>query len=262
MIFGYYGTTSYGSFNNVHYTNFLTATEAIPPQSEHHTRWAIGVAGNFLLSIFAGEKYLVVEDAAPFLAAPQYELLGRYGKDHLLRNNLALPLGVLFANYIPEDVFRGLPRDAKEEVLTAVAILPSKAEGERLGLTEITIPDLQRERDRTPFPDIIAARRRNALTLTSFAQTRIEGTVNAEAKSVLIVQTPFDRGWRAWQDGKPAAVTKVDVGLLGIAVDVGPHQITLRYRNPRLTLALVITSLAALIGILAAWRWPRLTTPA
>ncbi len=32
MVFGYYGTSSYSSFNNINYTNFLTAVDAIPPK--------------------------------------------------------------------------------------------------------------------------------------------------------------------------------------------------------------------------------------
>ncbi len=42
MVFGYYGTSSYRSFNNVNFTNFLTAVNAIPPNVSgrcHLERW-------------------------------------------------------------------------------------------------------------------------------------------------------------------------------------------------------------------------------
>ena len=66
MVLRYYGTSSYTSFNNLNYTSFLTTVEAMPSHSEMDTRWAIGVAGNFVLSLFAGEKYALVEVRSRF----------------------------------------------------------------------------------------------------------------------------------------------------------------------------------------------------
>ena len=63
MVFSYYGTPSYGSFNNINYINFLVAVDQIPPNSERETRWSVGLLDNFLLSLFAGEKYALVDDS-------------------------------------------------------------------------------------------------------------------------------------------------------------------------------------------------------
>ena len=117
MVFGYYGTSSYSSFNNLNYTNFLTAVDAMPPNSEADTRWSVGLLGNPIASMFACEKYALVADPARFQTAVQYEFVKRYGKDHLFRNKLFLPLGLTFDRYLPEDEFRRLPGDQRQEVL-------------------------------------------------------------------------------------------------------------------------------------------------
>jgi hypothetical protein len=56
--------------------------------------------------------------------------------------------------------------------------------------------------------EVVAARRKTAFDLTSFSQTRLEGKVTLDQRSVLVLQTPFDRGWHAFQDGKAVPVTK------------------------------------------------------
>jgi len=258
MVFGYYGTPYYSSFNNINYINFLIAVEAIPPNSEIDTRYALGLLNDSVLSLFAGEKYVLTNAPIPWQRALQYEFVKRYEKDHLFRNARFLPLGLTFDRYIPQDVFLKLPTGEKPEVLLRTLVLSNKGDGEKLGLSEANLSDLEQDIRMSSLEDVVAARRKTALNLTSFRQTQIEGNVALQQKAILVVQTPFDRGWKAWQDGKPAPVLKVDVGLLGVGLDSGEHKVELRYRTPFLDLGLAISLGSLLILALAAWRWPRI----
>ena len=97
-----------------------------------------------------------------------------------------------------------------------------------------------------------------ALELTAFSQTRFEGHVFLGQRSILVLQTPFDRGWCAFQDGQSVPILKADVGLLGVGLDAGDHKVELHYRNPLLVPALGITLASFLILVAGIWRWPRL----
>jgi uncharacterized membrane protein YfhO len=262
MIFGYYGTSSYSSFNNLNYTNFLTAMDAMAPNSETDTRWAVGLVGSPIASMFAGEKYALVHEPARFQAAVQYEFVKRYGNDHLFRNTLFLPLGLTFDQFLLEETFLQLPSDQRQEVVLAVVMLADKEIAAKHGISQVTISELEQQMRETSLPAAIAKRRESALNLTSFRQTRIEGTVRLDRKSVLVLQTPFDRGWRALQDGRPAPVLKADVGLLGVALDPGEHKVELSYSTPLLGLGLLITLASGLILAAMWWRWPRIRLPA
>jgi uncharacterized membrane protein YfhO len=258
MVFGYYGTSSYSSFNNLNYINFLTAVNAIPPNSEADTRWSVGLLNNSILSLFAGEKYVLAEDPRPFQRALQYEFVKRYEKDSLFRNARFLPLGLAFDRYLTHDVFLKLsPRDKPAALLHAV-VLPNKSEADQLGLVEANVLDIEEAARSFSFADIVVERRKSALELASFSQTKIEGKVRLDKKSILVLQTPFDSGWRALQDGQAASVLKVDVGLLGVALEPGEHKVELRYRTPFLTAACVVSLVSLLILGLGVWRWPRL----
>jgi uncharacterized membrane protein YfhO len=258
MVFGYYGTSYYSSFNNLNYINFLVATEAITPTTEVDTRYSIGLLDDPMLALFAGEKYALVEDPLLLQRTPQYEFVRQYGRDYLFRNAFLLPLGLSFDRYISEETFRRIVKRQKPDVLLSALVVSNEVEAEKLGLKPIDVSELARAIEASSLQGIVDVRRQSGLAITSFQETQIEGNITTGQKSVLVVQTPFDRGWHAWQDGKPAPVLKVDAGLLSVGLESGPHKIELRYQTPFRNLALAITASSVLILIVTAWRWPRL----
>jgi len=260
MLLDYHGTSSYSSFNDSNYLRFLTAVEALQSNFETDTRWAVGLAGNFIPSIFGAEKYALVEDPEPFQRVAQYELVRPYGNGHLFRNRLYLPLGLTFTKYLPEDQFLQLTRDAKEQYLLATVILESNEQAKAAGLKRVTVAEMERELAVSWYPTLVQQRRASALRLASFTQNRLEGSVRLDQDGVLVLQTPFNSGWRAFQDGQPKPVLRADVGLLGVALNAGEHKVELRYRNPWLIPGVVTTLFSLLFLALGLWRWPHLAT--
>ena len=260
MVFGYYGTSAYNSFNNVNYTNFLVAVGAMPPGAEHNTRWAIGLLNDPVLSTFACEKYALVDDPVLYQTILQYEFVKRYGINYLFRNQLFLPLGLTFNRAITEEAFRQLPAKTKSEALLRMVVVANENEANKYGLSLLGPGEVAQEMERSSS-EAVSLRRDTALNLTAFRQNRIAGTVRLDQKSLLVLQTPFDRGWRAFQDGRPAPTLKADIGLLGVAVDAGEHNLELRYRTPFLLTFLTLSLVSLAILALSARRWPRLRLP-
>src|SRR5438105_6525030 len=262
MVFGYHGTSSYSSFNSLNYIKFLMAVGAISDfDLATDTRWSYGLLGHPLLSTFACEKYALVENPVPFQTAEQYEFVKRYGKKYLFRNQLFLPLGLSFDHYIVEDVFRHLPDWAKPIALLHAVVLSDKSTADKHGLSQLSDGEIKRQVIETSFPSIIAERRSTALNIRSFRQTRIDGTIQLNQRSMLVLQTPFDRGWQAFQDGRSAPVLNVDVGLLGAVFDRGEHTVELRYRPPFLFAGAAASFVSLLIFAASLWRWPRIRLP-
>jgi uncharacterized membrane protein YfhO len=262
MVFDYYGTSSYSSFNSVNYTNFLTAAGVMPANSETDTRWSVGLTDSALLSAFACEKYLLVNDPAKFQMDPHYEAMQRYGKNFLFRNQLYMPFGLVFSRYLDEETFLRFPVAGKQESLVRAVVLSDQNGAAKEGLSQLSSSELEEDISTTPLPDAVAARRKTAFELDSFRQTHIAGRVRLEEKGILVFQTPFDWGWKAWQNGQATPVLKVDAGLLGVGLDAGQHTIELHYRNPVLIPAVAITLVSLLILAAGLWRWPRLEASA
>jgi hypothetical protein len=262
MIFGYYGTSCYSSFNNLNYIKFLMAVGAISDfDLLTDTRWSYGLLGHPLLSTFACEKYVIADNPVPFETAGHFEFVRRYSNKYLFRNQLFLPFGLSFTHYISEDVFRQLPDWAKPIALLHAAVFSDKRTANEKGLSQLTDGEIKGQVIETSFPSIVMERRSTALNIRSFRQTRIDGTIKLNQRSMLVLQTPFDPGWHAFQDGQSVPVLDVDAGLLGVALDEGEHTVELRYRPPFLYAGAAVSFVSLLIFATTLWRWPRIRLP-
>jgi len=262
MIFGYYGTSSYSSFNNLNYIKFLIAVGAMSESDlATDTRWSYGLMEYPLLSTFACEKYVLTNNPIPFETADYYEFDKRYGNKYLFRNQLFLPFGLSFGYYITEDMFLQLPKWAKPSALLHAIVLSERDAAAELGPSRLTTDDIKYQVIETSLPDIAAKRRSTALNIRSFRQTRIDGTIRLNQRSVLVLQTPFDPGWHAFQDGRVARVLKADFGLLGVVLNTGEHTLELRYRPPFLYAGAAVSFVSLLIFAATLGRWPRIRLP-
>jgi uncharacterized membrane protein YfhO len=262
MVFGFYGTSSYGSFNNLNYIRFLKAADAVSLEDEATlTRWALGLIEQPLLSIFACEKYLLTPDTAAFEMPELYEFVKSYGNIYLFRNRLFVPFGITFDDYLPEDAFLRLASEEKHVALLHTVVLSEKKGARKEELSRLATDGLKQRMRETPISETIALREATALKMSFFGQTQIEGVTNLKKKGILVLQTPFDQGWRAFQDGRAVPVLEVDIGLLGVAVDSGEHSLQLRYVPPFLASGALISVASLMIIGLSRRRWPRIDLP-
>lgn len=262
LVFGYYSTPSYSSFNSLNYIKFLIAVDAISREDDlpKKSTWSTGLHGHPLLSIFACEKYALTKEPVPFQTADQYELVRRYDDIYLFRNRQFLPLGLVFDRYLREDVFLQLPGWAKPQALLHAVVLSDSAANDAK-LPQLTLDELKGQLRETTISESIVKSRENALDLRSHSQTRLDGTLRLDHKGVLVFQTPFDRGWHALVDGRKSVPIKVDAGLLGVVVEKGQHDVALHYRPPFLYTGAFLSIISCVIFAFALWRFPRIALP-
>ena len=67
------------------------------------------------------------------------------------------------------------------------------------------------------------------LTLTSFEDTNLSGTVNASQNGMLYLSIPYEAGWSVWVDGQKSELFPVMGAMSGVKLASGTHQISLRY---------------------------------
>ena len=259
MVFGYYSTESYSTYNHINYIKFLMAVGVISgADAPIEAQWSTGLLWQPLLSTFACEKYALTTNPVPFELAERYELLKRYEDIYLFRNKAFLPFGLTFDRYIPEEVFLQMPNWAKQEALLYTVAIAGNDLVDKRNLSEFSLDELkQRIRD-TALPDVLAQRRATALKIRSFSETQIDGSVRLDSDGVLVLQMPFDAGWHALSDGQIAPVLKVDAGLLGVALKSGEHVVKLIYQPPFLFAGAVVTLMSLVILSWRVWRAPRI----
>ena len=79
---------------------------------------------------------------------------------------------------------------------------------------------------------------------------RMEITVHARSRGLLVLSEVYYPGWRATVNGRSAPIHKVNGLLRGIVVSAGESRVAMRYA-PRSVLAGAVLSLSALLATLA-----------
>lgn len=119
-----------------------------------------------------------------------------------------------------------------------------------IGLKEdlLTIRDLNLYRlNLDNFTNVMNEMKKNQMEITSFSQTNITGTIEADDESeVLMFTIPFSKGWRVKMDGKEVPTFEVLDSLLAVNVPPGKHAVQLIYRTPYLILGITISILSFL----------------
>ena len=250
---GYFGTSSYHSFNQLNYINFLAELGVIDSRDENQTRWAPGLRGRPLLQTFASVRYLLFRGdytKEPFLTST-YTLLGIMGDLSILKNRNFIPVGFGLGQYIRASVHRVLDPTQRDAALFHAFVIPDSAARD--------YPQFSEWRP-SPAPapygiDAYSADARrcaeNAMTGATVSQNRVAGKFGTAKPQMLVFSFPFDAGWEGTVDGKSVPLRKIDYGLTGLEVGAGEHTIVLQYRPPMRTTGLLVSLLgvAALAGV-------------
>lgn len=105
---GYYGTTSYSSFNQLNYVRFLEETGLIQKGDETATRWIAGFRGYPLLQTFGNVKYHLSKSQKPEFLKFGFDSLSRKNGVTILKNRFYLPFGYTYDKYIYAKDFKNL----------------------------------------------------------------------------------------------------------------------------------------------------------
>ena len=94
------------------------------------------------------------------------------------------------------------------------------------------------------------------LEVTSYTDTSLSGHIEAKEDGLLFLSIPYSEGWTAEVDGREVEITPVQDALMGIKLEKGSHDITLKY-SPRavkegVLISIVSIFLIALIALVPA----------
>lgn len=73
---------------------------------------------------------------------------------------------------------------------------------------------------------------RSPMTVTSFSDTKITGTVDVKKAGTLMTTIPLEEGWSVTVDGVPADCGAVQSAFLSVDLPEGRHELLFRYKTP------------------------------
>ena len=91
----------------------------------------------------------------------------------------------------------------------------------------------------------------STLELTSFENTRMEGTIRCDREGVLYTSIPQDGNWLAIVDDEPAQTVTVGNAMVGLLMTEGEHSVSFIYRNKYFSLGwkISLACLAVFVGL-------------
>lgn len=95
----------------------------------------------------------------------------------------------------------------------------------------------------------MAALNENGLQVTSFSDTRIEGTLHSSTIGTVFTSIPYDAGWTVKVDGKTVETYAVGDAMLGFDVTAGEHTVTLTFLPRGFIVGIVLTVLGILLTV-------------
>ena len=231
-VHGYFGTPSYSSFNKQEYIEFLKAVEIIEKGKEVKTRWAIGLLQRPLLQAVSSVKYNLIkpEDFAKKNSFYKliFEPITQFSDVMVMKNKFALPFGFTYDMYLKRKDFDQLSKTQKDMALFFTCI----TDKDLAGLNEVTLSEIKnllKNFTLKTFSAGVEQKRAGSLNLTDFSQKNFKGEISLEKKKLLFFSIPFDKGWKALDNGHPVPIVQTNIGFSGIMLDKGFHRIELKY---------------------------------
>lgn len=89
-----------------------------------------------------------------------------------------------------------------------------------------------------------------AIALMKFSDTRLTGTMTAQADGLCYFSIPYETGWKAEVDGEKTEIIPVGDAMVAVPVSAGGHTITLTYRPKGFAAGVLFSSGAIVLLIL------------
>ena len=188
-----------------------------------------------------------------------YSLINDQNGYNIYETENYIPMGFSFDSYMTEENYDLLKNGPVSDRVLVKDIILSPEMAEKYGdlMTEDTdtAPGQMSYRD---FTDYCADRAASACREFAFDKNGFHAEAQMEKDNLLLFSVPYDRGFSARIDGKPAQVECADYGLTAIFVPAGRHEITVTYMPaglvPASAVSLVTAAALLVFGVLTRRR--------
>lgn len=99
------------------------------------------------------------------------------------------------------------------------------------------------------YVEAVLDRNKNTMSIQSFEDNYIVGTIDIEKAGLLFLSIPFDEGWTASVNGEEVDIIQANIGFSAIMLTEKENDIILEYETPYLRLGAVITSIGIVIWL-------------
>ncbi len=231
-IHNYYGTSSYSSFANNNYINYLREYGVISKANEYESRWAPGLINRPILQSLNNVKYIMAKGYSNPVWRATHDSVAKFGDVLVLKSKYSLPFGYTYDQYIRQSDFDKLSLNQKDFVSLQACVLKDEEAAAVKGLKIYNVADtvLNSQFSFESYKAEITKRSAEAMKLSSFTDKRFNGEIKTEKPGIMYLSFPFDKGWHLKLDGTDSKLLSVSNGMTGVYLQKGEHKIEMVYK--------------------------------
>lgn len=161
---------------------------------------------------------------------PGYTFTNESDGYKIYTNEHYIPMGFTYDHFITKENYDVLSKGGAADRMLVRDIILTQEQKEKYGrlLTEDT-EEVTELLDDDTFLASCDARAATACTDFRFTNRGFEATASLPSENLVFFSVPFDKGFRAYIDGKETVVECVDDGLMAVDVPEGEHSIVFTY---------------------------------
>lgn len=230
---GFYGTSSYHSFNQKNYIKFLGDLNVIDAKDENSTRWAKGLGDRPILFSIASGKYWLSKRTDDAVKNMGFDSIAKFGDVTVYKNKFDLPFGFTYNKVIGEDEFKNLSSTQKDFCLLRACIIGNEDKSIFTSLKSFNLADTAAPITFENYMEYVNDLKKDSFVISKFSENNIKGSVTVNEYKVLFFSIPFDEGWSAKLNGADTKLYRINAGLTGLLINKGKNEIELSF-EPRL----------------------------
>jgi hypothetical protein len=201
------------------------------------SRPAIGVTG---IRPFLSVKYLFDYDNSSTVPGPGWEYDSTQLGFKVWKNTNYIPMGFTFDYYVSRS---GYDLCGNKDRMLLKAIVLDKAQTAKYSDILSQLPDsLSTDFSDSTFTSDCTARRDSACSSFTTDNTGFTAKANLKKANLVFFSVPYDSGWTATVNGKPAKIEKVDVGFMAVECPAGASTIRFSYMTPGLKAGIALSA--------------------
>ena len=175
---------------------------------------------------------------------------------YVYENDYYIPMGFTYDYFMTEEETEDHTRQTVERSLLRTLIL-SEEDAEKYGDVITAAPDdMLRGLDQSEYISDCIRKRKNACSEFSYNSEGFNAKISLDKSKLVFFSVPYDDGWKAYVNGKPADVIRANFGFMAVKCDSGENEITFEYETPGLKAGVIISigGIILLAGYLIIFR--------
>ncbi len=228
---GYFGTSSYSSFQDKAYIDFIMAMGIANKHNEASVRWSRGLRGKPLLQITANVKYHLSKSKEPSFLRFGYTPIKEFNDVKILKNTLYLPIGFTYDKYIKRSEFDSLTNIAKDAVLLQAVVLNDSIADKSILQHHNINPLVYNSLSTDSVTQWRNRLMQDTLAIKNWKQDNFAGKISLKQPKLLYFSILKNDNWKLKINGVDKKLQTCNIGFSGIALTPGDYNIELYFDN-------------------------------